>query len=64
MQEPVSTLEYEVHAEGFGAPMNVMLNGQRIQGVQSIETTHRDGEFTVAVITLGGVLTNIKTKEA
>lgn len=38
----------------FGYPMNVHINGVRVQGVQRIETTHEGDEFSQVIIHLKG----------
>lgn len=47
-------VEYRVHPEGFGAPMEVHVNGQRIYA-NKIIVEQTDGEFSNVTLVLGGV---------
>lgn len=45
VDHPLHTLEYETSTEGYGGPINVVLNGHEIPGVQQIEVTEETGQF-------------------
>jgi hypothetical protein len=55
-------LSYDV--DTYGMPRNVMLNGQRLHGVQSIEVRTADKDYAEVRIELGGTYVVVNPKES